>query len=254
MAIVFAVRGTDLNARYAGGSPLAKPLGATKAVVNSAQTGIGGDNTIDMSGGASAIRPLCYQAPGNTPLTGNLSFLMRVYFDAVNINQGLFKLGMGGRITLFGWNIYLTTAAQFRCYYYDDDNTFDAMFSATAAVSSGAWVDIVFSYAAAPIANGQKIYVDAALSSQQATSKTPKATVADVSGLLYSIGYYSDSAPNSRFHLSELVVWDELIDPTSVTLTSGSGSLNGASRTAYVDVAAFDGSAATGGGRVIKSL
>jgi hypothetical protein len=54
---------------------------------------------------------------------------------------------------------------------------------------------------------------------------------------------------NTYMAVDEVVVWDEIIDFTAnVTLTSGAGLLNGASRTAYVDVEALDGAAATGGG------
>jgi hypothetical protein len=34
---------------------------------------------------------------------------------------------------------------------------------------------------------------------------------------------------------NEIVIWDEIIDPTSVALVGGTGSLNGQSRTAFVD-------------------
>jgi len=39
--------------------------------------------------------------------------------------------------------------------------------------------------------------------------------------------------------LVEVVIWDEKIDPTNIPLVGGSGSLNGESRTAFVDAAAF---------------
>lgn len=257
MGIVFAVRGDQLNARYAPEGALASATGSTPAVVNTAQAGINGSTSIDMSGASAAVRPLCYYGKDNVPKTGDISVLMRVYFDQIDINQGLFKLGFGGRAIIAGWSFYLTSANQLRVYWYDPDGTTDAHFGAASYATAGTWHDIFWTRSRTAGANQSKIYLDGVLDDQQLTIKsTPASTITNnLSCFLYNIGYWADSADDSRFHLDEVVVWDEVItDPTSVALTSGTGSLNGNSRTAYVDVAAQDGPAASGGGGGVTKI
>ena len=84
-------------------------------------------------------------------------------------------------------------------------------------------------------------------------------TVTEISGNMFSflansnedsikmIGLGLNSNRKCEYAFNELVIWDEIIDPTNVTLvhadtgvTSTAQSLNGNSRTGWVDVAAYD--------------
>lgn len=56
------------------------------------------------------------------------------------------------------------------------------------------------------------------------------------------IGTQSTSAQNqTRIKLNEFVIWDTIIDPTSVACGGSNVSLNGSSRANFVDVTAFTG-------------
>lgn len=252
MSIVFAARGNSLNARFAPGGAHGAVFGAVPAVSSSAQSGIGGSNTWDFSGAASARRPLVFPGGLNLPLAtpNHMTVLMRVYFDSVSTDENaLFKLGFGGRVPIFGHEMFLTNANQIRAYYYDTDDTNDAVFSSTSLFTLSTWHDLVWQYPATALTNGNKIYLDAVQDKQQNSVKTVKSYAEGAFGAAAKvmIGYNSDANGETRCHIDEVVIWDTLINPASVGLTSGTGSLNGASRTAYVDVGVQDGTPSGGG-------
>ena len=258
MAITFAARGDQLNARYAPEGATAETVGSgTHAVVNSNQAGINGSTSIDMSGASATERPLLYLGGDNLPAGRAFSILMRLYFDDVATSQGLLTLGFGGRIEQFGIFLYFhsTNQIRFECNDESGNNFLNTGTTSFATIST--WHDVVITFTGDTTANGNKIYLDGVLDDQATSTVTMPA---DMSAYRASTGPIkmgyggNDTYDLSRYHLDELVIWDSVIDPTSVTLTSGLGSLNGASRTAYVDVAAQDGPLPSSSGRVIKSL
>jgi len=243
LSLLFHVKGSNINARRGLGGILGSPIGADPAVVNSVIPGIGGDDTIDLAGTSTAGRPIAYPGGANIPQTGEISVLMRLYFIVTNVTQGIFKMGIGGRAPIFGWNIYMTSSNQLRFYYYDKSGSADAMFSPAPAVTTGQWVDIIWKY---PKTAGlpQEFWSDGVKITNQLAAKTtdPADVAASLSAYFFMLGYISESYDNGRFHIGEIAVWDELIDPTNVALVGGNGSLNGPSRTAYLDSIALDGS------------
>ena len=251
MGIVFAARGDQLNARYAPGGATAETVGAgVHAVVNTGQAGINGTTSIDMSGASAAERPLVYPGGANIPDTAAFSVLMRLYFDDVTTSQGLLTLGFGGRVEQFGYFVYFHSGNQirFECNDAAGNNFLNTGSTTFATIST--WHDVVLTFTGDTTSNGSKIYLDGSLDDQDTSSVTMPA----LSGYKASVGAIkvgyggNDTYDDSRFHLDELVIWDEVIDPTSITLTSGAGSLNGASRTAYVDVGEQDGTSSGGSG------
>lgn len=256
MGIVFALRGDSLTARYAPGGGTPSTLGATAnlPVVNSTQAGINGSTSISFNENGAQRRSLHYPTHGNLPLTGDLTVLMRLYVTDPAQNLGFFRLGLGGRTPIHGYNFYINTSNQFRFYQYSKDGSQDAIFSNLPFLTANTWHDIVVRYRGDLTALGSDIYLDGTLDKQQ----NPVNDMSDFSdnknAVDLCIGYVSDSFDTSNYYVDEVVIWDEIINPASVALTSGTGSLNGASRTAYVDVSADTSSALGGGGEKEKGF
>ncbi|HLB42004.1 MAG TPA: LamG-like jellyroll fold domain-containing protein, partial [Gammaproteobacteria bacterium] len=108
--------------------------------------------------------------------------------------------------------------------------------------TSGTWYDIVLTWDGTNDANALKVYVDGTLLGQI----TPGGSFSAAWTNQYFTDIILGAAPiNSsiiRGSTDEVIIWDSVIDPTSVTLNSGTGSLNGAARTSLVSVSSLDGS------------
>ena len=244
MAITFALRGDQLDARYAPAGAAASALGGTPAVVNSTVAGINGSTSIDMNGGASAVRPLAYIGRSNLPANAPMSVLLRVYMTDVATSRGLFEFGLGGRQPAFGLIIYLHSSNQMRSIVIDESTTSSTNTSTTSLLTVNTWHDIVWTWDGTTDANSLKFYLDATLDSQtQPTVAWPDLSDYDALRNQILIGSQNDALDESAMYVDEVVVWDEIIDPTS-----GGLNLNGASRSSYVTVSVQDGTPSGGGG------
>lgn len=248
MGITFALRGDSVDARYSSVGKTPGYLGSTNdTAVTTDQAGINGTNSIDMAGSGAAIRPLIYNGRQNTPDTLNRSILLRAKFGAT-ANLGLFNIGTMTRnpSNYIGANI--DGSGEIIVYTGSTDGATDSGTTTSAGLGTTAWHDIVVTW------DGQSnldIWVDGTRRLndtgifRQLPSPFNEADQLGISSIILGQNFVTF---NTQMFVDEFVIWDEIIDVSAVTLTSGSGALNGASRSAYVDVASYDGLASSGSG------
>lgn len=250
MAVTFAIRGDSLDARYSSAGKSAGLIGAEPAAVISDATGINGVNVISLAGTVLSGRPMIFNGAGNTPSDKARSVLIRVKFSSTaTALQGLFYVGGMARGTYNYVGANLDTSAQVRVDVYNELGQNYNSTGTSSGIGTSAWHDIVITWDGAA-SNTLLLYVDGTLKNTFTSTRALPTYSANQQRVCSQIvlGANDPVSSNSHFLLDEFVVFDTVIDPTSVTLTSGSDSLNGASRTAYVDVAQYDGLAASGSG------
>lgn len=243
MAIVFAARGDSLNARYSGGGKAGITPNGGWTVTSDAGALSG---SLFVAASNNSAKPILWPGRNNTPNGREISMLLRYkpgYTGSPSATRpaSVFLSGSAGRSGRL--DLSHNTAGNLVCTAVNEGGTL-----AMNAVSFGAWsptstvyYDVVFTWDGTTTANSAKVYVDASLISSQ----TPGAAFSS-SWLTTWWSEISLSAgqPNVNFNaasVDEIVIWDTVITPSSVALVSGTGSLNGASRTSLVDVSSFDG-------------
>jgi hypothetical protein len=250
MAITFAVRGDSLTARYSGGYSGAAVLDSGRVggipTVTADGTAIGGFS-IDMEGNVRG--GLSYSSRDNFTKTGDFSVLVRLSSDAVSSTQQIWRWGRPS--ASFSQPLFETNFKQgsggFQTYQYNDRALLGigGTYIADDSMANSTWYDLVFTFN--NTTGKYEIFQDAvSLGSSTSTRLYFKPGEMDLFGeIVFGHGNFVDGA---YYSLNEMVLWDEVIDPTSVTLTSGSDSLDGASRTAFVEVDASTGPPSSGGG------
>jgi hypothetical protein len=245
VAIVFAVRGDSLDARYSSGGKTGTRTSSTLVVPNTATTGALGGVAIDFNTVASS-KAATWNASSNTPngraISANHGYVPQ-YSGAPSSRRAIINLsansGRLGEIEL----THETTTGNINVTAINAAGTvcINAASAGAFSPTSGTRYDISFAWDGTTTANSFKVYVDAALLG----SLTP--------GTAFEAGwtntYFKEiilgvsRASSAALHRTdELVVWDTVIDFTAnVALESGNGLLNGASRSSYVSVSAFDG-------------
>lgn len=250
MAIVWALRSDNANfsARYSLGSLVGRPAAASSAnlpTYGADATALGG-NSFDLSLAGAATRCLVYSG---RDIFSSVAFsvLMRVKFTTIG-TYGLMEItGSPFAGTPNNFNLYMVS--DWRCGFYNQTPAACISPSVIYATppSTGTWYDVVFTWDGTTSANAAKLWIDGS----NVGSLTASAAATDPRDSAYTnqivIGGII-GASSTRYLINEVVIWDAVINPASVELVGGTGSLNGASRTAFVDVASFDGSASTGGG------
>ena len=245
--LVFAVRGT-LTARYSSGGATGFASGAASVTV-AADAGALSGSSIQWAANNS-IKGVSWPGRSNTPNGRAISILFRYrpgYTGAPASNHSLFSLStLGGRGIIISVQ-HLTTSGNVSVTITNETQA--AVLSAQSfgawSPTSGTWYDIVFTWDGTTAANAIKVYVDAALLGQAtgAAEFTASWTNQYFDSILLGVVNAAGSINSGR--VDEVVIWGNVIDPTAVTLESGSGSLNGASRTSLVSATAFDGSTYT---------
>ena len=245
MAITFAVRGDSLTPRFNGAGGPGYGLAGQTTTVESDGTAIGG-SVLDMDLGALNNMQVVYNGVDNWPATRACSVLIRAKFGTLTGAIGLFNCSAATRSCNGQLSLYINSS-DFKAYMRNAGGSLginNATIS-THGMSTATWHDIVVTYTGTNSSNGFTVYVDGSSVGSLTSSTSWDATRKKVhSGL--EIGRGGDNVNNTQMLVNEFVLWDEVITPTSVGLTSGTGSLNGSSRTAFVDVAAKDGSASGG--------
>lgn len=241
MAITFAVRGDNMVPRYNNGFPEFGLRGATKPEVAVDGTAIGG-SSIDCDTGFVGNIGIHYQGIGNWPTTPTCSVLVRIKTASLTGGLGLFNSGGSCRQNAGQLSAYIN-GSDFRVYMRNRNGSLGINNGTISShgMSLNTWHDLVFTFTGDTTASGFNAYVDGSLVGSLTSTRfwdNPREPV--YQGLSVCL---SENVQNGQFNLNEFVVWDEIIDPTSVGLTSGSGSLNGASRSAFVDVARYDAAA-----------
>lgn len=250
MAIVFAVRSTSFDARYSNGG---KTPNNYNALLEDDAAFIGGKK-FNLDRGGVGARFLSYPGGLNLPAGKACSILLRFSVPYTGTPANLLGLWGFGR-WLAGAGYWGTFGAQIsnasgNLQVYQTNETGTAGLNNAAIATDYSYpaantlMDWLWKFTGDTTADGCKLYINGTLMG----SATSTQTWPDVRNRLLAnaitIGQ-SVAGNSTRISVNEFVIWDEIVDPTSVLLTSGTGSLNGASRSAFVDVAALDGLAWT---------
>lgn len=243
MGITFAVRGDSLTPRYNAGSP-SYGLSGTSNPASIADAGAIGGYTLDLGVAATLTgHRVHYLGYDNVPNTQGFTCLMRFYLYDNTQTCALWSFASNGRAGNYGF-------AGFEVKYdatnitvsMGDENSLSGISAATFAhggLSNATYYDLVVQFTGDTTADGCEVFLDGSSLGTATSTRSwsnPRAKIYQGLGL----GYINNGA-NTYIRVNEFVMWEGVsIDPTSVTLTTGSGSLNGASRTAYVDVASYD--------------
>lgn len=237
MALIFAARGDSLDARYAGGEKTGIQMGASFAVTADA-TAISGSAYVAAAN--NTPKTIIWQGPGNTPTGTAISLHQRFktgYAGSPTASRPVlpYLLINGGR---FGrLEISHNSAGNIAALLANEAGTtiVNTTFGLWAPVAT-TWYDIVLTWDYSNTAN-LKLYIDGVLLG----TITPTAAMSAVlwneiclSGGIIAVNYNGAS-------IDGIHIWDEVINPTSVTLDSGTGSLNGASRTSQIAATSFEG-------------
>jgi len=256
MAITFAVRGDSLDARYSSAGKTPAIYGSNDpAEVNTDQAGINGTSSIDMAGSFLTFRALSYIGRENTPSGRPRSVLMRAKIASAGGNVALFGVGHLNRNPINFMGAYLDTSGDVNVTVSNESAQTDTSKTTAGTITniatdagSAVWHDIVVTWDGTTGTNALEIWIDGTREIQDTMTRDLPTYNANQQLACASINIGTEFVQtNTHLFLDEFVIWDEVITPTSVGLTSGSGSLNGNSRSAYVDVASFDGLSSAGG-------
>lgn len=252
MAIIHAVRSDsssfDARLSYGGKTPgMVLQSSAANPPIYEADAGAIGGNRINMDRSAAIARAIVWNAHQLQAVSTSraISVLIRCKLGVNSSTLGIWHRDSGGGLN-WGANrlgIQVTSANNWVVYANNEygQTAINGTSFGTQNVGTSNWVDLLFTWDGTTSANAAKFYIDATLLGQATATGALNSTFDwRVCPSIWLGGGYGCN--NARMYVNEMVVWDSVIsDPTSVTLTSGTGSLNGNSRTAFVDVTALDG-------------
>jgi hypothetical protein len=262
MGIFFAARGDQMAPRF-----VSVPTQTQGHIVNSADvvplvvaevaTGIIGSSVIDTSdSGSGTYRGIRYTGQGILPDFANgFSMLLRIVPRWTGFPVGNGATAGAGLMCASGavsvpWMYYkiASTGAYGLRILGGDGNTFvNVNTAATWSATAGTVVDLVVTWDGTTDADKIIFYLDgSSVETETAAGISTYPNFPD--GILSELitGFNHPNNIGGDFDMNEFVIWDSVIDPTSVLLTSGTGSLEGSDRTAFVDVAADDALASSG--------
>lgn len=245
MAIIWAARSDNAqySARFSTVSTSSAQYGAGVISYDVDATALGGFNW-NLDQGAAANRQLSWNFQG-VHTTAAFSVLMRVK-NAADALLGYWK--MGCYTDRNSYQVYQNASA-YQLLMFNDAGTTIRNASTTVDPSVNQWDDMVVTWDGTTGANALKFYINNVV-----VNATASAAAGTVNHQAISIGTITSGVPNARYLFNEMVVWNEVIDPGTVTLTTGSGALDGPTRTAFVNVALYNGATANaGGGGVIHT-
>ncbi len=243
MAVVFAVRGTSKDARFAPGGSTGVDV-ANEWTVTADGTAINGSSLVP---GASNRKALIWPGRFNTQNGRAFSILSRIkpnYSGAPAASKPLmFQLySCTGRLGRFEIVHTVTTGAITATIISSGGQTvINSSFGNWTTNVSGTWYDLVFTWDGTTTANALKFYIDAVSLGTLTASSAFSASWGNTWWSEICLGDTLAGALWASVPVEEGVIWDSVITPSSVGLVSGTGSLNGAARTSLVDVAAYDG-------------
>lgn len=254
MAITFAVRGDSLNARYSssGKTPGKHRRNSSDPALIAVTTEVGciGSSLIDLSEASissSATRALSWIGRNNWVATKDWSLNIRCAPQWTGVSPGAIR-GLFNLKTSGGFNGYVEAAIK-------TDGKFEVGMSndVTSAVPY-----VTGTYAYSPISNrinditlafdgsNCELWIDAVLRDTLVMGAPLYSAARDplkIDSLFFGTSATRGIASNLK--VEEILIWNEKIVPTSVALVSGLGSLSGATRNSFVDVASFEGSGTT---------
>lgn len=237
MAITFAVRGSSFDAYYSAGFNDGIPSDAALITIG-ANAGALSGSLYDMT--SATAKYVAWNGQANAGESRAFSALMRLkanYTNSPTGDRALFGFGAsrnglgpflefwhssGGNITVHGRN-------------EANGGTFSVASFGSWQPTSGTYYDLVFTWDGTTTSNAAKFYVDGTLLGQITAAAALASSWKSSYFNPILVGAVHDVYVNN-FYLDEFVIWNSVIDPTSVGLVSGTGSLNGASRTSLVSV------------------
>lgn len=249
MAIKLAVRGDSIDAYFSTiigkACKNSRPLDDPDVFSVTSEVGAIGSSLIDLvvPNPASKRKNISFLGQDNWSSNAEFSVLLRIfpnYDGSPSTNYGLFSAQAGSNVDGYveaevrtDGTIYISSG--------NDDGSAVPFVGTTddwSATSSKAF-DLVITCDG----DDYTVYVDAA------TLGVLAANLGMTTRDQYRVNHIqiggSEIRRGALFSLEEFVIWDEVIDPSSVTLSSGSGALNGASRTSWVSVENRDGGSYT---------
>jgi hypothetical protein len=249
--VVFAYRSTNtLNAYYAKGGTegiVHRAVGVTVDMAVDA-TAIGG-YALAFSDGSNTQKTITWPGRYNISPVKAFTMMMRLkstYLNTPSARRALLPTLCNGRHP----SIELTHALTSGNMEFSLSNEAGATLNTNtslgvyASPAVGTWTDIGMSFTGDNTANGLKTYTDASLFGSGTAGGNMEIVGTWNNRWLSDIVLGAGRLSNGIFrgNVNEIVIWEGVVDLTAnVTLTSGAGLLNGASRTAFVEVPAFGG-------------
>ncbi len=246
MALLFSLRGNSLDARYATRDATHGSIATPPSLETTGWSGEIGASSIKMRSGSSSLQSsLSFAGRENTPACG-FSILARVAFAANTGLYGLYCIAGGPHN---GWNsIYLYyNAGTLIARWHDSTGTARINVNYVWTPTLNTFYDIFYKFDGTTAANAAKLYVDNVLGGQGTSAVIRPADDRKQTAFI-DVGMAAFDVTASAMNVNEFSIWNTQENPSSILLTSGLAALNGVSRTAFVDAAAFDGATNVGAG------
>ena len=230
-----------MTAYHAGGMGVPTSVG-TVSITSSTASGVIGGSYINLDQGALGQHALYYNGLSNIPATQQVSVLCRCATSTTASAAQMFYFGLpaniGGNLARFGGNgviPYTTT---------DLTGSTIVTLNETLAAVQNQFYDFFWSCDFSLTTNNFIAWRDNTAVGTASTSVT-RAIVTPQYGSIVALGSQNAAAQSTtQLYLNEFVIWDTIINPTTVSLTTGSG-LNGSARTAFVQVSNSVGGSGT---------
>lgn len=235
---IFAVRASAYNAYKSIGDKNGTVFGTVNIT---ADAGYLSGNYFDLSDTANN-QGVCYSGIRNTPTTRSFSTLIRFAPTYSGVpaatrvllnwtggagNQGLF-MELRHNVTSGALLFTVRNAANQLCFNA-------ASFGNWTSNTANTIYDVFLKWDGTTTSNAAKLYIDGTLHGQLTASNAMDSGMNETYWKSICLGIGSNSVVAiSAMRLDEYCIWSGDVDPTSVALVSGTGSLNGASRTSLV--------------------
>ncbi len=234
------IRGSSKTAYFSKGDGTPNTLGTVTIDTGAGTTGKIGSNVLNMNQGSLSQHGLIYRGYRNFEAVQKFSVFMRVAFGTVSSANQLWSITGAAQDGATqsrhnGSGSLVTTAI--------DNTTGSTINTQTQAFTFtvGTFYDVGWTFDMSTTTNNMKLYVNGSLTGT--TSSGATRTAPDPLMFMIMFGMQNTVAQNTcQLFLDEAGVYGDLLDFTaSQSLVSGSGVLNGASRTSYLNVTAGNG-------------
>jgi hypothetical protein len=200
----------------------------------------------NMGTSGALIRSLTYPGRGifNTK-TISIVFRARVLASAL---IGMWDIGNGCALQNNRLALYQNSSA-WKSFVTDKNGQVSQsnLLLSTTAPTTTVYQDFVYTWDGTTTANKVGWWIDA-VNVGNATASFPWANPQDPTLTDFiNIGSVFGGVSNVQMYFSEMAIANYIIDPTAVLTDGGIVSLNGASRTNFITIAQYDGTAVTGG-------
>jgi hypothetical protein len=233
MAVKFYLRGDSKNARYTGDRNTPSEFGT-----NSVDSGDIG-NVINLDQASFGEHALVYPAYSSLPTGQQFSVHARVATGSTGDSNQIFYFGLPA--SRYSFQARFSGAGTIVSTLFDANGNTNTTQTYTFAYTTGVYYDLVWLIDTSVTTAGLILYKDG-VSVATTNLNATRAALPSQRGAFIILGSQNAAAQGStRLKVAEFTLDDTIITPTSVALISGTGSLNGASRTSYRDIAAFEG-------------